>query len=427
MITKQHSARNIAFIIISVALGAMIFTSRLSLSVRSISLVIGLLLILLTVPFNTILKTFQQHPVARAAALLFCCFVVGAFYGNTPEYERLHLLKLYSPLLWIGLLIAFFQTALPTKFARQKTHLYVAIFVHGTVLVTFLGCLNHWQIVNVSELIHSRLTTDPPEYPFGTFCFSLSFAAYLSIQKMKYASTATKRIIYLLYFLFLTYFIFFINHERTAYILYSLLIVFYGYQHARFLGSLVMAIFVSLIFFLANHSSQTFHHRTNEAVHDIKQYQHGNPISSTGLRLFFIKETIKLWEKKPLFGYGTGSFKSTYLTIDGYTMNGSKNTPEAPLDQPHNEYVHILIQLGLFGFAFFLWLLFEETRQSFTLPCFDKQCAQALILCFTVGALDTSLFFYATSMTDYFFFTALFFSSSKTRHPSIIGSDLVKK
>jgi O-antigen ligase len=93
-------------------------------------------------------------------------------------------------------------------------------------------------------------------------------------------------------------------------------------------------------------------------------------------------------------------------------MNGEKNTREvAALDQPHNEYVHILVQLGLFGFAFFLWLLFQQSHQSFRLPLFEKQCAQALILCFIVTALDTSLLFYATSMTDYVFFSALFFAN----------------
>lgn len=157
---------------IGILLAVMIFTSRLALSARSITLVISLLLILLTVPFNCIVKTFREHPIAKAAALLFGCFIIGTFYGNTSLHEKLHFLKIYSPLLWIGLLIAFFQNAFPEKFSKQKTQCYTAIFVHGAVLVTFLGCLNTWHLFNITGLIHSTLTTDPPEYPFGTFCFS---------------------------------------------------------------------------------------------------------------------------------------------------------------------------------------------------------------------------------------------------------------
>lgn len=399
---------------ISLLLGAMIFTSRLSLSIRSITLVISLVLIILTVSPKKLLHTFCYHPIARAAGLLFLCFVIGTFYGNTPPHERLHMLKLYSPLLWIGLLITFFQTSFPqlsARFSSQRTQTYIAIFVHGAVVVALLGCLNAWNIVNVRELVHGTLTHDPIEYPFGTFSFSLSFASYLSLQKMKYASTSKVRVLYLIYFIFLTYFIFFLNHERTAYVLYLLLTTFFGYQHVKLKGAIGFLFFGLIIFYSATHTSETFHERSTLVVQEVKKYHQGNPLSSTGLRLFFIKSSLHLWKERPLFGYGTGSFKTTYLSLDNaWNMNAVKNTPDAALDQPHNEYAHILVQLGLFGFAFFLWLLFEQARQSVRLPPLEKQCAQALILCVVATALDTCLFFYATSMTDYFFFTALFFS-----------------
>ncbi len=409
-----RASLKISPLIISLFLAAMIFTSRLSLSIRSISLVISLLLIFLTIPPRVLLQTFCYHPVARAAALLFFCFALGTLYGEAPAHDRIHLLKLYSPLLWIGLLIAFFQTSFPQlspKFSSQKTQTYTTIFVHGVVLVALLGCLNAWHIVNVSKLVHSSLTHDPHEYPFGTFSFSLSFGAYLALQKMKYATPSKIRILYLIYFIFLTFFIFFVNHERTAYILYGVLIAFFGYQHAGIKGIIGLVLFGLCVFFTASYTSHTFHDRSSLVVEEVKEYHKGNPRSSTGLRLFFIKASVELWKKKPLFGYGTGSFKTTYLTVDhALNMDAVDNTPESALDQPHNEYVHILVQLGLFGFAFFLWLLFEQTRQSFKLPLFEKQCVQALTLCVAVTALDTCLFFYATSMTDYFFFTALFFA-----------------
>ena len=392
----------------------MIFTSRLSLSIRSISLVVSLILIFLSSPPRGLLQTFYYHPVARAAALLFCCFAIGTLYGDAPTHDRLQLLKLYSPLLWIGLLIAFFQTSFPqlsSKFSYQKTQTYTAIFVHGAVLVTLLGCLNALHIVNVRELVHSSLTHDPREYPFGTFSFSLSFAAYLALQKMKYTVPSTMRIVYFIYFIFLTFFIFFVNHERTAYILYAVLITFFGYQHAGIKGIISLTLFGLAIFFAATYTSHTFHQRSSLVIQEVQEYHKGNARSSTGLRLFFIKTSIQLWKEKPLFGYGTGSFKTTYLTVnEALNMDAVQNTSDSALDQPHNEYAHILVQLGLFGFAFFLWLLYEQTRQSFKLPLFEKQCAQALTLCVAVTALDTCLFFYATSMTDYFFFTALFFS-----------------
>lgn len=407
--------------IISFFLMLMIFTSRLSLGVRSISLIISLALILWAVPLRELLKTYSQHPIARAAAVLYLCFIVGTFYSHAPFSEQWHVLKSYLPLLWIGFVIAFFQkyskgwagTRLaPTKNQQQfASQIYISVFIYGAVLTAFLGCLSAWNLIDVRALAHSNLVTDPPEFPFGTFSFSLSFAAYASAQKMKYAPTRILFYRYLACFLFLVYFIFFVNHQRTAYVLTAFLLLFYGYQHLGIKGVINVAFALGFVALAANHTSTTFHERTEQAVNDVKIYNQGNPISSTGLRLFFIKTSYHLWQEKPFFGYGTGSFPSTYLTIDGYNINGEKNTADHPLDQPHNDYAYVLVQLGLFGFIFFLWLLFQQFYQSFNLPLFERQCSQAFILSFILGALDTTLLFYATSLTDYFFFSALFYAS----------------
>lgn len=413
--------RNMAFVaahspaIISLFLMLMIFTSRLSLSVRSISLVISLALILITVPIKTILATYAKNPIARAAAMLFGCFIIGTFYSEVTLHERLHVLKSYLPLLFIGFLIAFFQTPHPKlakRFTIKKVETYSSVFMYGVITCAALGCLNAWHIVDVIGLVHSHLLTDPPEYPFGTFSFSLSFAAYLSAQKMYHAKTKKLHFRYLGCFIFLSFFIFFVNHQRTAYILYAFLMLVYGYQHVGLKGLFSAVSGMVFLGLAAFATSPTFQARTAEAVHDVKIYQQGDPVSSTGLRLFFVKASYHLWKEKPLFGYGTGSFKETYLTINGYNISGGVNTRETALDQPHNDYAYVLVQLGLFGLIFFLFLLCNQFFYAFSLvSSFEKECAVAFISSFMVGSLDTTLLFYATSITDYFFFTALFYAS----------------
>lgn len=407
--------------IISLLSAIVIFTSRLSVSIKSISLIICLLLILMTVPFKTLLKTYYQHPIARAAAILFICFIIGACYSDTPFSEKIHVLKNYLPLLWIGFFITFFQSSFPTLnnlFTKHKTQTYTSIFLYGVVLVTFLGCLNAFQIVDVMHLVHKHPTTDPLEYPFGTFSFSLSFAAYLAAQKttdaikMKASRLVCYR--YIACFLFLTFFIFFINHQRTAYILYTFLLLIYGYQQNFLKGGLYASILLILILVIAFNTSSTFQTRSLAVFKDVKMYYHGNPTSSTGLRFFFLKSSYTLWKEKPFFGYGTGAFKEAYLSLDdGYNIYGQKVTRETALDQPHNDYAYIFVQLGLFGLVAFLWLLSQQFFKAYQLPRFERQCAHAFILSFMLCAWDTTLFFYATSLTDYFFFSALFYAPLK--------------
>lgn len=399
---------------ISLFLMLMIFTSRLSLSVKSISLVISLVLIILIIPFKQILKTAWKNPIARSAALLYAFFILGTLYSHASFSEQMHVLKSYLPLLWISFLIAFFQTSFPqlaTRFTSEKIRTYSSVYIYGIVLTTFLGCLNAWHIVDIVGLVHSHPITDPPEYPFGTFSFSISFAAYLSAQKMRYATDRSHYYRYLACFVFLSFFIFFVNHQRTAYILYVFLLLFYGYQHLKLKGFFSISILLAFLAIGAFTSSSAFQARTLSVVHDIQIYKQGDPVSSTGLRLFFLKASYNLWKKEPLLGYGTGSFKSAYLTVDGYNISGGKNTPETALDQPHSDYAYILVQLGLIGLMFFIWLLLKQFFLAFELPVFERQCAQAFILSFMLGALDTTLLFYATSITDYFFFSALFYAN----------------
>lgn len=139
--------------IISFMLMAVIFTSRLALSVKSISLVISLVLILSVVPLKDILKTYTQNPIARGAALLYGCFIIGTTYSHATFSEQIHVLKSYLPLLWIGLLIAFFQSSkLSNRFSHQQTQIYSSVFIYGATLVTLLGCLNAWGIVDIVQI-----------------------------------------------------------------------------------------------------------------------------------------------------------------------------------------------------------------------------------------------------------------------------------
>lgn len=398
---------------ISWLLMCMTFTSRLALSIRSISLVLSLILILLVVKPKNILKVYCKNPMVQAATILYFCFIMGSFYGTSPLAEKIHVLRIYLPLLLMGFLFAFFETSFPNlekRFTINRAKTFTSAFMYGAVLTAFLGCVNVLGIVDVVQLVHHHAITDPPEFPFGTFSFSISFAAYLAIQKMRHAESKSEYFRYLACFLFLSYFIFFINHQRTAYFLYIVVLLIYGYQQEKIKGGIKVLLWILFLSVGAYHSSATFQARAPLVVQEVKTYQQGNPISSTGLRLFFIKSSYELWKEKPLFGYGTGSFKETYLTIDGYNIGGQKNTPETALDQPHNDYAFIAVQLGLMGLIVFLLLLFRQTFYTFQLPLFEKQCAQAFILSFMVGALGTTQLFYATSLTDYFFFSALLYA-----------------
>lgn len=77
--------------------------------------------------------------------------------------------------------------------------------------------------------------------------------------------------------------------------------------------------------------------------------------SAVGGRLEFWKAAIKLWSRKPLTGYGLGSFYTDYYTV--YINNGWYSR------FVHNEYLQVGAELGIIGFILFIcFLIFSLLR-----------------------------------------------------------------
>jgi O-antigen ligase len=86
--------------------------------------------------------------------------------------------------------------------------------------------------------------------------------------------------------------------------------------------------------------------------------------TSIGYRLTFWKNTIEMLPKYALFGAGTGGFEKAY-TIQ---VEGKSGTAEVVTGDPHNQYLKILIEHGIFGLAIFLSILIILVQQPIANP-----------------------------------------------------------
>lgn len=67
-------------------------------------------------------------------------------------------------------------------------------------------------------------------------------------------------------------------------------------------------------------------------------------------RLSYWSQALLLWSSSPIFGHGIGSFSIFYA---GWEISGT---------HPHNILLQILCEIGLIGFAFFVFLLITAAR-----------------------------------------------------------------
>jgi len=83
-----------------------------------------------------------------------------------------------------------------------------------------------------------------------------------------------------------------------------------------------------------------------------------------GIRMYFWKNTLELIKEKPLLGYGTGAFESAYRE------HISKQTGVAATitSDPHNQFLKIATEHGLFGLFVFFAFLASSLRQKSSAP-----------------------------------------------------------
>ena len=95
--------------------------------------------------------------------------------------------------------------------------------------------------------------------------------------------------------------------------------------------------------------------------------------TSMGQRYILIKNSIQLIRERPIFGFGANKFSIIY-------NSQFPNKQNTEIKHPHNNFIFIMIELGLFGCFFLLsifyfhlkkfWMSKEKTFMAFLLPTF---------------------------------------------------------
>jgi O-antigen ligase len=78
---------------------------------------------------------------------------------------------------------------------------------------------------------------------------------------------------------------------------------------------------------------------------------------SPGIRLQIDKDSLRMFSKRPILGWGLGTFSTVYPRFRSFYMNQFVN-------EAHNDYVQLLTETGLLGFALMLWFLVRLYRKG---------------------------------------------------------------
>lgn len=415
------------------------FTVPISVALDNLLLAV----VLLGVLFNAraMWQIATQHPVARAAWLLFAVLFLAMFYGATPLRGATGILAKYMDLAFIPL----FMLMLSGGAIRRKAQYAFLAAMGLTLLLSFLvgmGLLpvQHWMNALTTQanpvIFHSHITQNNM-MAFAVFLALLNLRAAASLRQDR--PKGERQAAYLLrvrgvqmawgFFALLgTVNVLFMVQGRTGYMILLVLLGWFVWstlaRHMRRLGKAwgwrqgaAVALALMGLAVAAYQASPRLHDRVGLVVSEFHAWQpdHGKD-TSTGQRLDFYYNTLQIVRQHPVFGVGTGGFPAAFAQqTQGKDVMQTRN--------PHNEYLMVTVQTGVIGLALLLYLFYTQWRCAPLLDApFEQDAARGLVLAYLANSLFNSPLLDHGDGLLFAFMTAVLFANFRPALSSIEGA-----
>ena len=352
-----------------------------------------------------------ENPVYRAALLLFGILLIGTLYGPAPLIDAGSQLSKYLELA----LIPVFGWAFLNK--RQR------LIGLRTLAGVFLLILTLSYAMKIGILPPNPAMKGIPELPLVfknrlTHNVLMAFAVFLFLWFSLTAVTRGAKFAWMgagaLSIINMTLMV----DGATGYLVLAALMLLLGWQRAGLrgiAGTIAVAVFAV---FLLTMIPGPFQSRSQQILGEIARESMDRPAStSTGFRMEFYRNTMALIQKSPVLGTGTGSFALSYAEqVKGTGSVASRN--------PHNEFMLITVQTGIFGLAAMLWLFWQQWRFAPLLPTpLERGLAQGLVVMMGITCMLNSALLDHTEGLLYAWLTALLYAGLKSGDRRSISGD----
>lgn len=334
----------------------------------------------------------SQNRVALFLLAFFALFIVGITYTTAPLNGVLLMMVKYDKVFFAALLLPLFREEVWRRYA-------INAFLFSISVALFFSYLKYFGIITYGAH-YGQVEIFRDHIPFSFF---MSFAAYLIALRLTTEKITRHNWWLLIPLCLLIYNVFFMGMGRAGYFTFAGLLTLLFVQKIGWRGLSAAFVLVTLLFGSAYTFSNIFKDRINAAVFEAQTYQR-DTLSSVGLRISFVKNSVDLIKAHPIFGSGTGSFRYEYAKI--------KPAPVILTHNPHNEYLHIGVQFGLLGIFMLLLLFGAQLRYSYLLADVSmRNIAQAVVVSVIIGNCANSWLLDTATGHFYAYFIAIAFAS----------------
>lgn len=316
------------------------------------SILVGLLVLCWAISggWRERIRRITANPVAVAAILLFAWLLLGTLWGGGALEERALWVKKYANLLLIPLVISMAvdlqdrnRALLALATSLVVTLLLSLVLSMGFLLPTSstLGCDPTDPCVFKKHTTHNMLMA------FGVLLFGV--LAWTASQRWvrwawgAAACLAASNVVLMV-------------QGRTGYVVLAGLGMVAFHMYFGWRGLVAAAISLSVMFSAAYQVSTSFHDRIDLVAAGVTQW---NPQMATHdavtERMEFLYHTVEIIQDHPLMGVGTGGYAQAYA---GRVEQTGLPVPT----HPHNQYLQVMVQVGVVGLCLLLWLFVQQWR-----------------------------------------------------------------
>jgi O-antigen ligase len=360
---------------------AVLIGLSLPLSTALDGILLGLMVVLwlLSDDFHLKYKIIRNNPIALGALAMFGISVLGLLYGHVDKGA----LSDVKTFLLIPLLIILFQEERIRRYAWWG-------FLASMLLTLVLSYLIFFHLLPEIKA-DKMLPIRPGTVLIGSIAqnFLMAFTTFLLATKARFAETRFLRAVFAFFSLLAAINVLFMVPSRTGQVVLVLLMGFYLFEWLHWKGVIVASLVIVLVAgVIYGMPTTAVHIRISQLFQEYGEWQPDRAAhieSSTGLRMEFYHNSLKIIRENPLFGVGTGGFAGAY-------KKQIQNSPMVASDNPHNQYLLTAVELGLVGLSALLILFAIQWRTAARFPRGqDKMLAYALLLAIITGSLFNSL------------------------------------
>jgi O-antigen ligase len=347
------------------------FSLPISTAVTNILLVLLMIYLAVDLAYKYLNKNYIKvwHPLSIAAGLLLLMLAVGSIYSPAAPEQIIDNIKQYKEFLLIPIFLYLFQDNMAKNWGLQA--FLIAILI--TLGLSYLIALTGYSLYGIIQGEPDNAFVFKNHITQGTLmALAAYFIAILGYYKKNYW--------YFLIAALMVYNVLFLTQGRSGYLMLACLGLVLGWQILHWRGFLIASVIVLILGLGSYHVSDTVQQRVDKVVAGW-QHQAGE-LDSIQLRLEFMQYSWQLWQQRPIFGFGTGSFIQSYANMQ----------PSHLTNNPHNEYLMIMVQWGMVGLGIFLWFIYLLWYLIRFLPQPQQKLAVGLFVTVAVGCVFNSFF-----------------------------------